>query len=179
MSDNAHKSIEAAINRLQSGVCSPKKGRITAGSVAKEAHVSRATLYRIMMSDEAAKGKGLGLWSRFEKLRDNGATVPRIAPETIEEALSASKSENKALRSKIRDLENFCTQQVKLRSQMTYLFHRVVKRLEETIKNNETSYKELESKLTEERKKTRERQDTEFPQNVTPFKPRPPSKFEK
>ncbi len=94
MKDKTNQSIVDAINRLATGSPSKTNGKVSAVNVAKEAGISKATLYRYFESE-------IELRESYDALRKNGVRLLDKAPETLEQAYKVLKEEIKIIRSEM------------------------------------------------------------------------------
>ncbi|MGN5161192.1 hypothetical protein [Aeromonas dhakensis] len=102
MADKNHQAIIDALDVLARGVSTKTNGKITSVNLAREAGVSRATIYRYL--DEFHD-----LNDAFEALRKNGLQRTDNAPITLLEAYKQRESEVKKLRAEL----NECKQEIK------------------------------------------------------------------
>ncbi|MCC0087742.1 HTH domain-containing protein [Aeromonas veronii] len=102
MADKHHQAIIDALDVLARGASTKTNGKITSVNLAREAGVSRATIYRYL--DEFHD-----LNDAFEVLRKNGLQRTDNAPITLLEAYQQRESEVKKLRAEL----NECKQEIK------------------------------------------------------------------
>ncbi|MFM4713599.1 HTH domain-containing protein [Aeromonas veronii] len=102
MADKNHQAIIDALDVLARGVSTKTNGKITSVNLAREAGVSRATIYRYL--DEFQD-----LNDAFKTLRKNGLQRTDNAPITLLEAYQQRESEVKKLRAEL----NECKQEIK------------------------------------------------------------------
>ncbi len=97
MKDKTYQAIVDALDVLARGKPAKTNGKITGVNLAKEAGVSKATLYRYL--DQNAD-----LQEAYDKLRKNGVREDTIVPETVEHANRLLKNEVKQLRSELVEI---------------------------------------------------------------------------
>ena len=97
MKNKTSQAIGDAISRLATGEPLVTNGKMTAINVAREAGISKATLYRYFESDESLRGD-------FEAVSRNTVRDPD-APLTVQDALKDAHLEIKDLRRKLADAE--------------------------------------------------------------------------
>lgn len=97
MKDKTLQAITDALDLLASGKPAKSNGKITGVNLAREAGVSKATLYRYL--DQNAD-----LQEAYNALRKNGVREDVVVPETIEQANRLLKAEVKQLRSELAEV---------------------------------------------------------------------------
>lgn len=94
MKDKTYLAISNALDLLASGKPARTNGKITGVNLAKEACVSKATLYRYL-------GQNTDLQEAYDILRKNGVRGDELVPETVEQSNRLLKNEVKQLRSEL------------------------------------------------------------------------------
>lgn len=97
MKDKTLQAITDALDLLASGKPAKSNGKTTGVNLAREAGVSKATLYRYL--DQNAD-----LQDAYNALRKNGVREDVVVPETIEQANRLLKAEVKQLRSELAEV---------------------------------------------------------------------------
>ncbi len=115
------QQIIDAMDLLATGCSKKTNGKISAVNLAKEASISKATLYRYFESHE-------DLEKAFQLLRRNGVRLVE-APETVEQENANLKAETKALRSKIAEQERMELLEKKVMANQIFVLWQEVERL--------------------------------------------------
>ena len=131
MTDKTKLAISAAIDALGRGVPTKTNGKITAINLAREAGVSKATLYRYFEHNA-------DLASDFEAVKSRGATPNDDAPVTLADALENAKVEIASLRKLISDMKEAAAKNDKLESHQVFVLWKENQRLSEYIKRMES-----------------------------------------
>lgn len=97
MKDKTLQAITDALDLLASGKPGKSNGKITGVNLAREAGVSKATLYRYL-------DQNTDLQEAYNALRKNGVREDVVVPETIEQANRLLKAEVKQLRSELAEV---------------------------------------------------------------------------
>lgn len=97
MKDKTLQAITDALDLLASGKPAKSNGKITGVNLAREAGVSKATLYRYL-------DQNTDLQEAYNALRKNGVREDVVVPETIEQANRLLKAEVKQLRSELAEV---------------------------------------------------------------------------
>lgn len=97
MKDKTLQAITDALDLLASGKPAKSNGKITGVNLAREAGVSKATLYRYL-------DQNTDLQEAYNALRKNGVREDVVFPETIEQANRLLKAEVKQLRSELAEV---------------------------------------------------------------------------
>jgi AcrR family transcriptional regulator len=92
MKDKTKQAIIDAIDQLASAKPLQTNGKVSGVNLAKEAGVSKATLYRYL-------NENTDLQADYAALRKNGVREKNVVPETLEQAFRLVSDEVKALRS--------------------------------------------------------------------------------
>jgi len=95
--DKTLQAITDALDLLASGKPAKSNGKITGVNLAREAGVSKATLYRYL-------DQNTDLQEAYNALRKNGVREDVVFPETIEQANRLLKAEVKQLRSELAEV---------------------------------------------------------------------------
>src|SRR5688572_1744380 len=98
MKDKNYRQIVNALDLLANGTPTKSNGKVTGVNVAKEAGISKATLYRYFHEHA-------DLREAYEALRKNGIRVTEDPPETIQQAYRLLKDEVKRLRSELVNIK--------------------------------------------------------------------------
>ncbi|PTT49741.1 HTH domain-containing protein [Aeromonas sp. HMWF014] len=114
MADKNHQAIIDALDLLASGASTKTNGKITSVNLAREAGVSRATIYRYL--DEFPD-----LNDAFEALKKNGLQRTDNAPITLLEAYQQRESEVKKLRAELKERKQEITKINNLRANQIQL----------------------------------------------------------
>lgn len=131
MKDKTYQSIVDALDLLATARPAKTNGKVTAVNVAKEAGVSKATLYRYF--DEYAD-----LRDTYDAMRKNGILVAEEVPETIQQACRLLKEEVKRLRSEIAEAKRKAAQDNKLKAHQILLLWTENERLQNAIRRLQT-----------------------------------------
>lgn len=132
MSDKTKFAISAAIDALGSGAPRKTNGKITAINIAREAGVSKATLYRYL-------GIYSDLAEEFEAVRSRGITTNDDAPVTVDDALAHAKTEIVALRKLISNMKDAADKNDKLKSHQILVLWKENQRLNAYIERIEST----------------------------------------
>ncbi len=114
MADKNHQAIIDALDVLARGASTKTNGKITSVNLAREAGVSRATIYRYL--DEFQD-----LNDAFEALKKNGIQRTDNAPITLLEAYQQRESEVKKLRAELKECKQEITKINNLRANQIQL----------------------------------------------------------
>jgi len=114
MKDKTYQLIVNALDLLATGRPEKTNGKITGLNVAREAGVSKATLYRYF--DEYSD-----LRATYEAMRKNGVLVAEEVPETIQHAYRLVKEEVKSLRSELAEMRREAVLNNKLKANQIFL----------------------------------------------------------
>ncbi|WP_041915432.1 HTH domain-containing protein [Aeromonas veronii] len=114
MADKNHQAIIDALDLLARGASTKTNGKITSVNLAREAGVSRATIYRYL--DEFTD-----LNDAFESLKKNGLQRTDNAPITLLEAYQQRESEVKKLRAELKECKQEITKINNLRAHQIQL----------------------------------------------------------
>ncbi|MFM5026411.1 hypothetical protein ACEUBM_15350 [Aeromonas caviae] len=114
MADKNHQAIIDALDLLARGASTKTNGKITSVNLAREAGVSRATIYRYL--DEFTD-----LNDAFESLKKNGLQRTDNAPITLLEAYQQRESEVKKLRAELKECKQEITKINNLRANQIQL----------------------------------------------------------
>ncbi|HHP5359483.1 TPA: hypothetical protein ACSCXL_004040 [Aeromonas veronii] len=114
MADKNHQAIIDALDLLARGASTKTNGKITSVNLAREAGVSRATIYRYL--DEFTD-----LNDAFESLKKNGLQRTDNAPITLLEAYQQRESEVKKLRAELKKCKQEITKINNLRAHQIQL----------------------------------------------------------
>jgi AcrR family transcriptional regulator len=98
MTDKTYESIVAALDRLASGNGSRKSGKITAVSLAAEAGIGKATLYRYFNDHDKLKRD-------YDSVRRRGIGPIPDGPATLQDALANAQAEIKELRRELAEAD--------------------------------------------------------------------------
>lgn len=126
MADKNHQAIIDALDVLARGVSTKTNGKITSVNLAREAGVSRATIYRYL--DEFQD-----LNDAFEALRKNGLQRTDNAPITLLEAYQQRELEVKKLRSELKECKQDIVNINKLRAHQIQLLWMENNRLQDEL----------------------------------------------
>ncbi|MGL6523062.1 hypothetical protein [Aeromonas salmonicida] len=114
MADKNHQAIIDALDLLARGASTKTNGKITSVNLAREAGVSRATIYRYL--DEFTD-----LNDAFESLKKNGLQRTYNAPITLLEAYQQRELEVKKLRAELKECKQEITKINNLRANQIQL----------------------------------------------------------
>ncbi|MGL4354180.1 MAG: hypothetical protein ACRCTP_09770 [Aeromonas popoffii] len=114
MADRNHQAIIDAMDVLARGASTKTNGKVTSVNLAREAGVSRATIYRYL--DEFQD-----LNDAFEALKKNGLQRTDNAPITLLEAYQQRESEVKKLRAELKECKQDIVNINKLRAHQIQL----------------------------------------------------------
>lgn len=123
MAVEKHQSIVDAIDKLAEGKPLKSDGRITAVNVAREACISKATLYRAFEDDDELR-------KSFEGLRKGGVRPDNAPVQTLEEANRALKQEVKLLRAALAEKNSTAEVRNKTKANQIQVLWSEVQRLE-------------------------------------------------
>ena len=126
MADKNHQAIIDALDVLARGASTKTNGKITSVNLAREAGVSRATIYRYL--DEFQD-----LNDAFEALRKNGLQRTDNAPITLLEAYQQRELEVKKLRSELKECKQDIVNINKLRAHQIQLLWMENNRLQDEL----------------------------------------------
>ncbi|WP_422840117.1 HTH domain-containing protein [Aeromonas veronii] len=126
MADKNHQAIIDALDVLARGVSTKTNGKITSVNLAREAGVSRATIYRYL--DEFQD-----LNDAFEALKKNGLQRTDNAPITLLEAYQQRESEVKKLRAELKECKQDIVNINKLRAHQIQLLWMENNRLQDEL----------------------------------------------
>lgn len=126
MADKHHQAIIDALDVLARGVSTKTNGKITSVNLAREAGVSRATIYRYL--DEFQD-----LNDAFEALKKNGIQRTDNAPITLLEAYQQRELEVKKLRSELKECKQDIVNINKLRAHQIQLLWMENNRLQDEL----------------------------------------------
>ncbi len=126
MADKNHQAIIDALDVLARGVSTKTNGKITSVNLAREAGVSRATIYRYL--DEFQD-----LNDAFEALKKNGIQRTDNAPITLLEAYQQRELEVKKLRSELKECKQDIVNINKLRAHQIQLLWMENNRLQDEL----------------------------------------------
>ncbi|WP_136219047.1 hypothetical protein [Massilia sp. Mn16-1_5] len=124
MKDKTKQAITDALDKLASAKPARTNGKITGLNLAKEAGVSKATLYRYLNDH-------IDLQTEYATLRKNGVSEEDVVPETLEQAYRLASEEVKMLRSALSDEREAAAQASKLRANQVLLLWLEIERLRE------------------------------------------------
>lgn len=130
MKDKTYQAVVDAMDLLATRRPAKTNGKVTAVNVAKEAGVSKATLYRYF-------GEHVVLRETFEAMRKNGILVPDEVPETIQQAYRLLKGEVKRLRSELAETKRNADQANKLKAHQIQLLWLENERLQKKIQQRQ------------------------------------------
>lgn len=128
INDPDYLNIVDATDRLASGTSTKTNGKITNVNLAKEAGISKATLYRRFEDFP-------DLRTTFIALRKNGRPAEDHSLETEEDSRQATQREIKTLRADKKDL----CKQLKVKTMQIGLLWLKIKSLEERLKESPPS----------------------------------------
>ncbi len=114
MKDKTYQAIVDALDQLASGKPARTNGKITGVNLAKEANVSKATLYRYLEQNT-------DLQETYDALRKNGVREDVLVPETIDQANRLLKSEVKQLRSELAEVRRQAERSNKIKAHQIQL----------------------------------------------------------
>lgn len=114
MPDKNHQAIVDALDVLARGASTKTNGKITGVNLAREAGVSKATLYRYF-------NEFPDLNEAYEALRRNGIRVTEDVPETLQEAYRLLEQEVKNLRSELSRIKKDAAKLNELKSHQIQL----------------------------------------------------------
>lgn len=123
MTDRNKSAIVDALNQLASAKPTRTNGKITGVNLAKEAGVSKATLYRYLNAYAELR-------DAYNTLRKNGVQTDDVIPETLEQALRLATNEVKTLRSTLSSERAENERMTKLRASQVQLLWLEVERLQ-------------------------------------------------
>jgi len=123
MTDRNKSAIIDALNQLASAKPTRTNGKITGVNLAKEAGVSKATLYRHLNSYAELR-------DAYNTLRKNGVQTDAVIPETLEQAFRLATNEVKTLRSTLSSERAENERMTKLRANQVQLLWLEVERLQ-------------------------------------------------
>lgn len=126
MADKNHQAIIDALDLLARGASTKTNGKITSVNLAREAGVSRATIYRYL--DEFQD-----LNDAFEALKKNGIQRTDNAPITLLEAYQQRELEVKKLRSELKECKQDIVNINKLRAHQIQLLWMENNRLQDEL----------------------------------------------
>lgn len=126
MADKNHQAIIDALDVLARGGSTKTNGKITSVNLAREAGVSRATIYRYL--DEFQD-----LNDAFEALKKNGLQRTDNAPITLLEAYQQRESEVKKLRAELKECKQDIVNINKLRAHQIQLLWMENNRLQDEL----------------------------------------------
>lgn len=126
MSDKNHQAIIDALDVLARGASTKTNGKITGINVAKEASISKATLYRYLKEFPNLNGA-------YETLRKNGISRTDDAPVTLQEAYRLRELEVKHLRSELNQYKKDATNINKLKAHQIQLLWMENERLQSEV----------------------------------------------
>ena len=126
MADKNHQAIIDALDLLARGASTKTNGKITSVNLAREAGVSRATIYRYL--DEFTD-----LNDAFEALKKNGLQRTDNAPITLLEAYQQRESEVKKLRAELKECKQDIVNINKLRAHQIQLLWMENNRLQDEL----------------------------------------------
>jgi AcrR family transcriptional regulator len=126
MADKHHQAIIDALDVLARGASTKTNGKITSVNLAREAGVSRATIYRYL--DEFQD-----LDDAFEALKKNGIQRTDNAPITLLEAYQQRELEVKKLRSELKECKQDIVNINKLRAHQIQLLWMENNRLQDEL----------------------------------------------
>ncbi len=126
MADKNHQAIIDALDVLARGASTKTNGKITSVNLAREAGVSRATIYRYL--DEFQD-----LNDAFEALKKNGIQRTDNAPITLLEAYQQRELEVKKLRSELKECKQDIVNINKLRAHQIQLLWMENNRLQDEL----------------------------------------------
>jgi len=124
MKNKTKQAIIDALDKLASAKPARTNGKITGLNLAKEAGVSKATLYRYL-------NEHTDLQTEYATLRKNGVSEEDVVPETLEQAYRLASEEVKMLRSALSDERDAAAQASKLRANQVLLLWLEIERLRE------------------------------------------------
>ena len=127
MKDKTYQAIVNALDLLATARPRKTNGKVTAVNVAKEAGISKATLYRYF--DEFSD-----LLNAYEVLRKNGIRVVEEVPETIQQAYRLLKEEVKCLRSELSETKRKTAHDNKVKAHQILLLWTNNERLQNEIR---------------------------------------------
>lgn len=126
MADKHHQAIIDALDVLARGASTKTNGKIMSVNLAREAGVSRATIYRYL--DEFQD-----LNDAFEALKKNGIQRTDNAPITLLEAYQQRELEVKKLRSELKECKQDIVNINKLRAHQIQLLWMENNRLQDEL----------------------------------------------
>jgi predicted nucleic acid-binding Zn-ribbon protein len=134
MTDKTYQAIVDALDILATGAARKTNGKISATNLAKEAGISKATLYRYF-------GAHAKLQQDFFIIKKNGGSTADVA-ETVQDENAQLKSEIKILRSKVSEQEKMYSLLNTQKAHQTLVLWKEVERLKNEC---ERLLKKLES----------------------------------
>lgn len=127
MKDKTYQAVLDALDLLATASPNKTNGKVTAVNLAKEAGISKATLYRYF--DEY-----VDLRRAYEVMRRNGIQVADEVPETIQQAYRLLKEEVRSLRSELSDTKRKADHSNKLKAHQILLLWAENNRLENEVR---------------------------------------------
>lgn len=141
MPDRNYQAIVDALDVLARGASTKTNGKITSVNLAKEACVSRATVYRYLHENA-------DLNEAYEAIRKNGLSCAGDAPVTLLEAYQLQDLEVRSLRVALNQCKKDAAETNKMKAHQIQLLwlenerlRSEVSRLQSLIKNNITALK--------------------------------------
>jgi hypothetical protein len=131
MKDRTYQAVLDALDLLATARPAKTNGKVTAVNLAKEAGISKATLYRYF--DEHAD-----LRNAYDAMRRNGIQVVDEVPETIQHAYRLLKEEVRSLRSELGETKRKANHNNKLKAHQILLLWTENKRLENEVRRLQT-----------------------------------------
>lgn len=109
MKDQTYQAIVDALDALARGKPAKTNGKVTGVNLAKEAGISKATLYRYLAQHSE-------LQEAYETLRRSGVQEDEVVPETVEQANRLLGQEIKRLRSALAEARRQAAQVNEMKS---------------------------------------------------------------
>lgn len=126
MSDKTHQAIVDALDVLARGASTKTNGKVTGVNLAKEAGISKATLYRYF-------NEFPDLNEAYAMLRRNGIRLTDDAPETLQDAYQMLEKEVKSLRFELNRVKKDAAKINELKSHQIQLLWMANERLQSEV----------------------------------------------
>lgn len=127
MKDKTYQAVMDALDLLANARPKKTNGKVTAVNLAKEAGISKATLYRYFVEHA-------DLRRAYEVMRKNGISIADVVPETIQQAYRLLKEEVRSLRSELNETKRKADHNNKLKAHQIVLLWTENKRLENEVR---------------------------------------------